>query len=317
MGVTIVLVGPTASGKSGLAVALARAYAASGQPAEVVNADSMLVYRGMDVGTAKPTARERAGVVHHLVDVLDVTETATVAQFQGLARAAVADCVARGVVPILVGGSALYVRAVVDAFAFPGTDPALRTRLETELALLGPEALHERLAARDPASAARISSGNARRVVRALEVVELTGKPYAAELPERRYALPDVVQVGLDVPRPVLDERIRRRVDAMWEAGLVAEVRLLARAGLRDGLTASRALGYRQVLQHLDGELDEAAAREATVVATRRFARRQDGWFRKDERITWLAHDRPDLVEAVGVAARAARVTAPGPTRDR
>ena len=312
MGVTIVLVGPTASGKSGLAVALARAYAAAGQPAEVVNADSMLVYRGMDVGTAKPTARERAGVVHHLVDVLDVTRTATVAEFQGLARGAVADCVARGVVPILVGGSALYVRAVVDAFEFPGTDPALRARLETELAVLGPEAMHARLAARDPEAAARILPGNARRVVRALEVVELTGKPYAAELPERRYALPDVVQVGLDVPRDVLDERIRRRVDAMWEAGLVAEVRLLAQAGLREGLTASRALGYRQVLQHLDGELDEAAAREATVVATRRFARRQDSWFRKDERITWLAHDRPDLVEAV---TRAARVTAPGPAR--
>ena len=312
MGVTIVLVGPTASGKSGLAVALARAYAAAGQPAEVVNADSMLVYRGMDVGTAKPTARERAGVVHHLVDVLDVTQTATVAEFQSLARAAVADCLARGVVPILVGGSALYVRAVVDAFEFPGTDPELRARLETELAVLGPEAMHARLAARDPEAATRILPGNARRVVRALEVVELTGKPYAAELPERRYALPDVVQVGLDVPRDVLDERIRRRVDAMWEAGLVAEVRLLAQAGLREGLTASRALGYRQVLQHLDGELDEAAAREATVVATRRFARRQDSWFRKDERITWLAHDRPDLVEAV---TRAARVTAPGPAR--
>lgn len=314
--VTLVLVGPTASGKSGLAVALARAYAAVGQPAEVVSADSMLVYRGMDVGTAKPTARERAGVVHHLVDVLDVTQTATVAEFQSLARAAVADCLARGVVPILVGGSALYVRAVVDAFEFPGTDPELRARLETELAVLGPEAMHARLAARDPEAATRILPGNARRVVRALEVVELTGKPYAAKLPERRYALPDVVQVGLDVPRDVLDERIRRRVDAMWEAGLVAEVRLLEQAGLREGLTASRALGYRQVLQHLDGELDEAAAKEATVVATRRFARRQDGWFRKDERITWLAHDRPDLVEAVGVVARAARVTAPGPAQD-
>ncbi|GAA3549448.1 tRNA (adenosine(37)-N6)-dimethylallyltransferase MiaA [Microlunatus spumicola] len=295
---TIVLVGPTASGKSGLAVALAQAYGARGQRAEVVNADSMLVYRGMDVGTAKPTERERAGVVHHLVDVLDVTQTATVAQFQGMARAAVADCLARGVVPILVGGSALYVRAVLDAFEFPGTDPELRARLEAELEALGPEALHARLAARDPAAAARIEPGNGRRVVRALEVGELTGQPYAAELPERRYALPDVVQVGLDVPRDVLDVRIRRRVDAMWEAGLVAEVRLLEQAGLRDGLTASRALGYRQVLQHLDGELDEAAAREATVVGTRKFARRQDSWFRKDERITWLDHDRPDLVEA-------------------
>jgi tRNA dimethylallyltransferase len=265
--VTIVLVGPTASGKSGLAVALAQAY------------------------------------VHHLVDVLDVTETASVAQFQTMARAAVADCLARGVVPILVGGSALYVRAVVDAFEFPGTDPVVRARLESELATLGAEALHARLAAQNPEAAARILPGNGRRLVRALEVGELTGRPFAAELPERRYALPDVVQVGLDVPRDTLDERIRQRVDAMWAAGLVAEVRLLAQAGLRDGLTASRALGYRQVLQHLDGELDEAAAREATVVATRRFARRQDAWFRKDDRITWLAHDRPDLVEAALVVA--------------
>ncbi|GAB2582455.1 tRNA (adenosine(37)-N6)-dimethylallyltransferase MiaA [Microlunatus antarcticus] len=300
---TIVIVGPTASGKSGLAVALALAYAARGQPAEVVSADSMLVYRGMDVGTAKPSARERAGVVHHLVDVLDVTQTATVAGFQSMARAAVAGCRARGVVPILVGGSALYVRAVVDAFEFPGTDPALRGRLEAELAEVGPEALHARLAERDPGAAARIEPANGRRVVRALEVGEITGRPYVAELPERRYALPDVVQIGLDVPRPMLDERIRRRVDLMWEAGLVDEVRLLERSGLRDGVTASRALGYRQVLQHLDGEVDEATAREATVVATRKFARRQDGWFRKDERITWLEHDRPDLVDAALVLA--------------
>ena len=302
---TVVLVGPTASGKSGLAVALARAYADQGQPAEVVNADSMLVYRGMDVGTAKPTDQERRGVVHHLVDVLDVTETASVAQFQAMARAAVADCLARGVVPVLVGGSALYVRAVVDAFEFPGTDPGVRARLEDELAVVGPEVLHARLAERDPGAAARILPGNARRVVRALEVGELTGRPFAAELPERRYALPDVVQIGLDVPRDVLDVRIRARVDVMWAAGLVEEVRRLERAGLRDGLTASRALGYRQVLQHLDGELDEDAAREATVVATRRFARRQDSWFRKDERITWLAHDRPDLVAAALVVAGA------------
>ena len=302
---TVVLVGPTASGKSGLAVALARAVAAQGQPAEVVNADSMLVYRGMDVGTAKPTDQERRGVTHHLVDVLDVTETASVAQFQAMARAAVADCLARGVVPVLVGGSALYVRAVVDAFEFPGTDPGVRARLEDELAVVGPEVLHARLAERDPGAAARILPGNARRVVRALEVGELTGRPFAAELPERRYALPDVVQIGLDVPRDVLDVRIRARVDVMWAAGLVEEVRRLERAGLRDGLTASRALGYRQVLQHLDGELDEDAAREATVVATRRFARRQDSWFRKDERITWLAHDRPDLVAAALVVAGA------------
>ena len=298
MAVTVVLVGPTASGKSGLAVALARAYAERGRPAEVVNADSMLVYRGMDVGTAKPTARERAGVVHHLVDVLDVTQTATVAQFQVMARAAIADCAARGVVPIVVGGSALYVRAVVDAFEFPGTDAAVRARLEDALAERGPAALHAQLAGLDPEAASRIEPGNGRRVVRALEVLELTGRPYRAELPERRYALPDVVQIGLDVPRPVLDERIRARVDAMWAHGLVAEVTLLADAGLEDGLTASRALGYRQVLALLDGELSDAEAREQTVLGTRKFARRQDSWFRRDPRIRWLPFDHPDLTEA-------------------
>ena len=177
---TVVLVGPTAVGKSALAVALARRYREQGRPAEVVNADSMLVYRGMDIGTAKPTPAERGGVPHHLLDVLDVTETATVADFQALARAAIAGCRHRGVVPVVVGGSALYVRAVVDDFVFPGTDPAARTRLEAELAEVGPEGLHARLAALDPASAATIGPANGRRLVRALEVVELTGGPYAS-----------------------------------------------------------------------------------------------------------------------------------------
>lgn len=300
---TVVLVGPTASGKTGLAVALAHRYAAAGRAAEVVNADSMLVYRGMDIGTAKPDAAERAGVPHHLLDLLEVTETASVAEFQRLARSAVQDCRDRGVVPILVGGSALYVRAVVDAFEFPGTDPALRARLTAELDRLGPEAMHARLAALDPAAAERILPGNARRVVRALEVVTLTGGSFRAELPELRYALPGVVQIGLDVPRPVLDERIRARVDRMWAAGLVAEVRALEGAGLRAGVTASRALGYRQVLAHLAGETTLNQAHEATVVATRRFARRQDAWFRKDPRIHWLDHDRPDLVTAAYAVA--------------
>jgi tRNA dimethylallyltransferase len=298
--VTVVLVGPTAVGKTALAVALARRYAEAGRPAEVVNADSMLVYRGMDIGTAKPTPQERAGVRHHLLDLLDVTETATVAEFQALARAAIADCRARGVVPVVVGGSALYVRAVVDDFAFPGTDAEVRARLEAELAEVGPASLHARLAAVDPASAARIGPANGRRLVRALEVVELTGAPYASSLPEHRYALPGVVQVGLRIDRPTLDARIAQRVDAMWAAGFVAEVRgLAARSpGLREGVTASRALGYRQLLAHLDGELSEDQAREQTVQGTRRFARRQGGWFRRDPRITWLDWDAPDLVDA-------------------
>ena len=295
---TVVLVGATAAGKSALAVRLALAYAERGIPAEVVNADSMLVYRGMDIGTAKPTLAERRGVPHHLLDIWDVTHTATVAEFQARARAAITGCQARGVVPVVVGGSALYVRAVVDDFAFPGTDPAIRAELEAELARVGPQPLHARLAARDPAAAAAILPTNARRVVRALEVIALTGRPYAASLPERRYALPGVVQVGLAIDRPRLDARIAARVQDMWAAGLVEEVRGLAGSGLRSGRTASRALGYRQVLDALDGRTSEEEARRATVAATRRFARRQDSWFRKDPRVRWLAFDRPDLTAA-------------------
>jgi tRNA dimethylallyltransferase len=306
----VVLVGPTAVGKSRLAVAVAQRLTGTGQPAEIVNADSMLVYRGMDIGTAKPTAAERGGIRHHLIDVLDVRETATVADFQQRARAVIADCQDRGVVPVLVGGSALYVRAIVDDFRFPRTDPTLRAELEAELAVVGPEPLHRRLAQLDPASAASILPGNGRRVVRALEVIALTGDSFTATLPARRYALPGVVQVGLDIDRALLDQRIAERVDRMWTAGLVAEVRRLVDAGLREGRTASRALGYRQVLAYLDGELTEDEARTRTVAATRKFARRQDGWFRKDSRITWLAHDRSDLTDAVSTLAldRTARV---------
>jgi tRNA dimethylallyltransferase len=299
----VVLVGPTAVGKSRLAVALAQRLTATGRPAEIVNADSMLVYRGMDIGTAKPTAAERGGIRHHLIDVLDVGETATVADFQQRARVVIADCRDRGVVPVLVGGSALYVRAIVDDFRFPGTDPTLRAELEAELAVSGPEPLHRRLVQLDPASAASILPGNGRRVVRALEVIALTGDSFSATLPARHYALPGVVQVGLDIDRARLDQRIAERVDRMWAAGLVAEVRRLVAAGLREGRTASRALGYRQVLAYLDGELTEDEARTRTVRATRRFARRQDGWFRKDPRITWLAHDRSDLTDAVTALA--------------
>ena len=300
---TLVLVGPTASGKSGLAIALAERLIASGQPAEIVNADSMLVYRGMDIGTAKPTVDERSRVLHHLIDILEVTETATVAEFQSQARAAIADCRARGVVPVVVGGSALYIRAIVDEFSFPGTDPLVREQLEQELARIGPAAMHERLAALDPAAAAAILPGNARRIVRALEVIQLTGAPFTAQLPERRYQLPDVVQLGLAIDRPTLDARIEQRVDAMWAAGLIEEVVQLTAAGLRDGLTASRALGYRQVLEFLAGDIDEAEARRRTVVGTRKFARRQDSWFKQDARITWLAYDRDDLVTAALTAA--------------
>ncbi|PSL04250.1 tRNA dimethylallyltransferase [Haloactinopolyspora alba] len=286
------VVGPTAAGKSDLAVELAVRLGG-----EVVNADSMQIYRGMDIGTAKLTPQQRRGVPHHLLDLYDVTRPSTVAEFQGLARAAIEDCRARGVVPVLVGGSALYVRAVLDQFDFPGTDPEVRARLESELAEVGVEAMHTRLREVDSAAAAAILPTNARRVVRALEVIELTGRPFTASLPPRRYVYGHVVQIGLDVPRDVLDQRIDARVQRMWEQGLVDEVRRLEAAGLRSGPTASRALGYAQVLAYLAGECSEREAQARTVQATRRFARRQHAWFGKDERVAWLPYDAADLPE--------------------
>lgn len=294
----LVLVGPTASGKSSLAVQVARRLAGAGRPAEIVNADSMLVYRGMDIGTAKPTPDERGGVPHHLIDIADVTETASVADFQQLAREVIAGCRKRGVLPIVVGGSSLYVRAIVDRFDFPGTDPVVRARWEDELDRVGPEELHRLLAEREPEAAAEILPGNGRRIVRALEVIELTGS-FTAHLPTWEYALDPVVQVGLDLPRDVLDARIAERVDQMWRDGFVDEVRRLLEVGLRDGLTASRALGYRQVIALLDGELDEAAAREQTITGTRRFSRKQLGWYRRDDRISWLSAGADDLADRV------------------
>lgn len=300
-GVLVAVVGPTAAGKSALGVGLALALGG-----EVVNTDSMQLYRGMDIGTAKLSEDERDGVPHHLLDIWPVTETASVVEYRGLARAAVDDILARGRVPILVGGSGLYVRAVIDELDFPGTDPEVRARLEAELERDGAAPLHERLREVDPAAAASILPSNGRRIVRALEVAALGGT-FHARLPGHRPAY-DTVQLGVSVDRDVLDERIERRVDAMWSAGLVREVRGLVDEGLREGRTASRALGYRQVLAHLDGEYGEDGARDATVRATRRFVRRQESWFRRDDRITWLPYgdtlvDRALAVVAGGVAS--------------
>lgn len=281
----VAVVGATAAGKSDLGVGLAEAVGG-----EVINADSMQLYRGMDVGTAKLTPAERHGVPHHLLDVWDVTREASVAEYQRMARAVIGDLHARGVVPILVGGSGLYVRAVLDPLEFPGTDAALRARLEAELAETGPGPLHERLAAADPAAAAAILPGNGRRVVRALEVIELTGRPFSATMPGYT-SVYDAVQIGVCVPRPTLDDRIDRRVGVMWSRGLVEEVRALTGRGLRESRTASRALGYAQVLRHLDGEWTEDQARDETARATRRFARRQESWFRRDPRVHWLPAD--------------------------
>jgi tRNA dimethylallyltransferase len=288
----VVVVGPTATGKTALGVALARAIGG-----EVVNADSMQLYRGMDIGTAKATPAERGGVAHHLLDIWDVVETASVADYQARARACVDELLARGRTPVVVGGSGLYVRALIDRIEFPGTDPALRAGLEAELAAGGPQPLHERLASVDPAAAAAILPTNGRRIVRALEVVELTGRPFTATLPAYEPVY-DAVQIGLDLPAPALDARIATRVDRMFATGLVEEVRRLERAGLRQGRTAGRALGYQQVLAHLDGRLTEAQAREETVRATRRFVRRQRSWFRRDPRVAWLDADGPNVSDA-------------------
>ncbi|MCM0620180.1 tRNA (adenosine(37)-N6)-dimethylallyltransferase MiaA [Nocardioides bruguierae] len=302
----VAVVGATASGKTALSLDLAEAFTAAGTPGEVLNTDAMQFYRGMDVGTAKLPPAERRGVVHHLLDVLDVTEPASVAEFQAWARGLVADLRGRGRVPVLVGGSALYTRAVLDEFEFPGTDPALRERLEAELAEVGSGALHARLAAVDPAAAASILPENGRRIVRALEVVELTGRSFTATLPRLEYALPGAVQVGVDIDRPTLDARIEQRVEQMFADGFVDEVERLLGEGLAEGRTAGRAIGYREVADHLAGVLSLEEAKERTVVATRRFARRQDSWFRKDPRITWVRFDDPDRLTRALAAVRAA-----------
>ncbi|MFL6238127.1 MAG: tRNA (adenosine(37)-N6)-dimethylallyltransferase MiaA [Actinomycetes bacterium] len=277
----LAIVGPTAAGKSALAVDLA--LAAGG---EVINADSMQLYRGLDIGTAKPSTADMRGVPHHLYDAWDVSQTASVAAYQRLANEVVDAVIDRGRTPVVVGGSGLYVRALLDDLRFPGTDGAVRARLERELASVGAAAMHARLSTVDPGAAAAILPGNGRRVVRALEVVELTGRPFTATLPAYRYRRP-AVQLGVLVALPELDARIAARVDAMLAAGLVDEVRRLEGQGLRTGRTASRALGYAQALRHLDGELSEAEMRDDIVRATRRFARRQMSWFRRDPRIEW------------------------------
>jgi tRNA dimethylallyltransferase len=286
----VAVVGPTATGKSDLGVALARALGG-----EVINADAMQLYRGMDIGTAKLTPAERAGVPHHLLDVLDVTETASVAEYQRSARAVVEQLLEQGRTPVLVGGSGLYVQAVVDEFDFPGTDPALRASLEAELAERGPAAMHARLAELDPAAAAAVLVTNGRRIVRALEVIALTGRPFPARLPSAAAPRYDAVLLGVDRPTAELDERVARRVARMFAAGLVDETRVLLGCGLREGRTASRALGYQQVIAALDGKGELSAAAAETVRATRRFVRRQRSWFRRDKRIHWLTAG-PDLM---------------------
>ncbi len=298
----VAVVGPTATGKTALAVALAQRLGG-----EVVNADSMQLYRGMDIGTAKPDVAERGGVPHHLLDLWHVREPASVAEYRGRARAEIDRLRGAGVLPLLVGGSGLYLRAVLDELDFPGTDAGVRARLADELATVGTVVMHERLAALDPAAAATILPSNGRRIVRAREVIELTGGPFRASRPEPRPHYPAVV-VGIDREGADLDERIAARVDRMWAAGFVAEVEGLVAEGLREGPTASRALGYAQVLAQLDGRLSPEEARERTVGTTRRFVRRQRSWFRRDPATTWFDAARPDLLDAVLAVIPASRI---------
>ncbi|CAN5367589.1 tRNA (adenosine(37)-N6)-dimethylallyltransferase MiaA [soil metagenome] len=287
----VAIVGPTATGKSDLALALAERL-----DGEIVNADASQLYLGMDIGTAKVPPSCRRGIAHHELDVLTVADEASVAAYQRHARADVAAIRRRGARPIVVGGSGLYVRALLDALDIPPTDASVRSRLEAAVADEGVEVLHARLVALDPIAAAAIDPRNGRRLVRALEVIELTGRPFSATLPRREYVEPTIA-VGLSADRDVLDQRIERRVRHMWAGGLVEEVRSLAAAGLRQAKTASRAVGYRQTLAHLDGELSAEDAQTETMAATRKLARRQMSWFGADPRVVWLPHDADDLVE--------------------
>lgn len=289
----LALVGPTASGKSALAVAVAQVL---GTPAEIVSTDSMQVYLGMDIGTATPTAQEQGGIRHHLLDEWDPSHLVTVAEFQQHARRSIDDIRDRGAAAIVVGGSGLYVSAVLDDLTFPGTEPAVRARLEADLDEVGSPAMHERLREVDPEAAEAILPTNGRRIVRALEVIELTGEPFVARLPDPVSVYP-AVRIGLEIPRDELDARIARRVDRMWADGFVDEVRGLA--GLSDAPTASRALGYQQVLAFLDGTCTEEQARQDTIDATKRFARRQQRWFRRDTRISWIPYDSSTAVDDV------------------
>jgi len=287
----IAVVGPTATGKSELGVRLAEA-----RGGEVVNADASQLYRGMDIGTAKLPLAERHGIPHHQLDVLEVTQEASVAAYQAAARADIEAIQGRGGHPVLVGGSGLYVRAALDVLEIPPTDPAVRARLEQEADRLGAPAMHARLVTVDPVAAQGIEPGNVRRVVRALEVVELTGRPFSATMPRREYLRPTLT-FGLRLDRPTLDARITARVERMWDQGLLDEVRGLEPLGLRRGRTASRALGYAQALAQLDGELSRAEAMEQTAAMTRRFARRQESWFGPDDRVVWLDALDPGLVD--------------------
>ncbi len=294
----VALVGPTGTGKSDLALHLAEQIAQRGGRAEIVNADSMQLYRGMNIGTAKLSVEERRGVEHHMLDVLSPREESTAAEYQKNARPVIESIQARGAVPILVGGSMLYVAAVLNTFDFPGRDEDLRAELEADLETLGSRRLHQRLEQLDAQAAARIDPANGRRVVRALEIVISTGQPFAAALPDQPESWQPVLEIGLNSERSHLTERLAQRVAKMWRLGLVDEAEALIEEGLREGKTASRAIGYSQALGQLDGRLSEQEAQNETTMLTQRYARRQMSWFRRDERIHWLDYRDENYLSA-------------------
>lgn len=284
----ISIVGPTGTGKSDLGLAIAGALSHEGQAAEIVNTDSMQFYRGMNIGTAKLAEDERGGVTHHLIDWLEVTDESTAAEYQLKAREVIEGIQSRGAVPILVGGSMLYIAAVLNTFEFPGQDEELRAKLEQELIEVGPGLMHRKLQELDPVAASRIDSLNGRRIVRAIEIVSVTGAPFAASLPDEPESWQPVLEIGLNSERAHLVERLNQRVEKMWQRGLVNEVEQLIGHGLREAKTSKRAIGYAQALAQLDGEITQAEAIEQTKLLTSRYARRQMSWFRRDKRINWL-----------------------------
>jgi tRNA dimethylallyltransferase len=303
----VAVVGPTGSGKSELGLQLAEYLTARQRPAQIVNCDSMQFYRGMDIGTAKLSLDERRGVKHHMIDTLDIRDESTAAEYQQQVRPLIEELQANSITPILVGGSMLYIAAALNTFEFPERDAELRQQLEVELEELGSHAMHRRIAELDPIAASRIDPLNGRRVVRALEILLITGEPFSAALPDENESWQPVLEIGLNSDRAHLVERLARRVEKMWQQGLVDEAHSLISSGLREGKTSSMAIGYRQALAQLDGELSQQEAIDQTVQLTQRYARRQMSWFRRDERINWFDYQQPDLFGAVSelVAAKA------------
>ena len=300
----IAVVGSTGTGKSELAIRIAENFRQDGQEAEIVNADAMQLYKGMDIGTAKLPIDDRRGIEHHLVDVLEVTQESTAAEYQKIARAKILEIQSRGAMPILVGGSMLYVAAVLNNFEFPVRDKDLRASLEQELLELGPNAMHQKLVELDASAASRIDPENGRRIVRALEIVTLTGEPFAAALPSEIESWQEVLEIGLRMDREILVAKLAERVRGMWSKGMVEETKHLVSKGLRESVTAGYAIGYAQALAQLDGELNQEEAIESTTKLTQKYARRQMSWFKRDTRINWLDALDPEVTNLANALVR-------------